>query len=260
MMKHVKQSIRKEAVAGSFYPDNESKIIDFISFVETSRVAVIQNILISLKGQKVNGLIVPHAGWIYSGKTALLAYKILETIKPSRIAMLGPSHQFPINRVLSDSHDHWSTPLGPIKIHKDHYFESNDTYHAHEHALEVQTPFIKYYSGISEMLPLVIGGITESQAEDCARHLYNHHYFVIISTDLSHFNSLEMAKKKDAVSIGSIQDLNDQNLDACGTNPLKVAFEFCKLCNSKPQLIEYSTSAEITGDKRNVVGYASFWF
>ncbi len=253
-------SIRNEAVAGSFYPDKAKKIIEFINDFENTHSDVIGNLLDSIKGQNVYGLIVPHAGWLYSGKTALLAYKILQLIKPPRIALLGPSHKFPINRIFTDSHQYWSTPLGLIKEEKDHYFDSNDTYHTYEHSLEVQAPFIKYYSGKSTLLPLVIGETNDSRAEDCANHLFDHHYFIIISTDLSHFNSLETANRKDTVSINNIKDLNAQNLDACGVNPLKIGFEFIRKCNSNPHLIDYTTSAEVTGDKTNVVGYASFWF
>jgi AmmeMemoRadiSam system protein B len=255
-----KYSIRKEAIAGSFYPENEEKIIDFIHFVENTKADAINKLLKSIDGQNINGLIVPHAGWIYSGRTALMAYKILEAIKPAEIALLGPSHKFPINRILADEHNYWSTPLGLIKLLKDHHYEKNITYHAYEHSLEVQAPFIKYCSDGSSILPLLVGEVSDGSAADCAQHLYDNQYFTIISTDLSHYNPLEIAKQKDIVSINSIQNNSSLNLDACGRNPLKIAYEFNRLHNTKPRLIDYSTSAEISGDTNNVVGYASFWF
>lgn len=253
-------SIRKEAIARSFYPGQEKKVLDFFHFIENKKAEAINELLESIEGQYINGLIVPHAGWVYSGKTALMAYKILEVIKPPEIALLGPSHKFPINRILADEHSYWSTPIGLIKLLRDHHYEKNVTYHAHEHALEVQAPFIKYYSPNSSVLPLLIGEISDITAEDCAHHLYDNNYFIIISTDLSHFNSLEIAKQKDIVSINSIQNNSSLEIDACGRNPLKIAYEFNRLRNSKPHLIDYSTSAEISGDQNNVVGYASFWF
>lgn len=259
-MRPVQNPIRKEAIAGSFYPGEERKIVDFISFIESTQTKTINRLLDETKNSVINGLIVPHAGWIYSGKTALLAYKLLEKINPDKIAVLGPSHRFPINRILSDGHHHWETPLGPIKIVKDNFFESNITYHAHEHSIEVQAPFIKYYSANTHMLPLVVGDITDFQAEQCARHLFDHNYFLIISTDLSHFKTIETAKKVDSDTINKIQSLSNGNLEACGADPLKIAYKFSELCKTKPILIDYSTSADVTGDLNSVVGYASFWF
>jgi MEMO1 family protein len=255
-----RRTIRKEAVAGSFYPADLENIFDFISFVETSQSEVIERIMKSVEGKTVNGLIVPHAAWPYSGKTALLAFKILGNIKPRNIALLGPSHHFPVNRVLTDGHNMWSTPLGLIHTISDHFFESNDTYHAHEHALEVQAPFIKYVSGDSDILPLIVGNLSDALVLECARHLFDHHYFVVISTDLSHYHDLEIANEKDAQTINQILDLNAKNLEACGFNPLRVVIEYCKLAGTKPRLIDYTTSAAHNGDKNSVVGYASFWF
>jgi len=179
---------------------------------------------------------------------------------PRKIALLGPSHHFPINRILSDEHSYWKTPLGLIKLLRDNYFESNSTYHAPEHSLEVQAPFIKYYSDDSLLLPLLTGQLTAVQAADCARHLFTHGYFLIISTDMSHFYDLVSANKTDAVSIHNIENLTLDRVDACGINPLKVAIEHCRLSGTRPHLIDYSTSAETSGDPHSVVGYASFWF
>jgi len=255
-----RRTIRKEAVAGSFYPSDVERIFDFISFVETTQTKTIKKIIDSVKNQSVHGLIVPHAGWIYSGKTALLAYKVLEQIKPRSIALLGPSHKFPINRILTDGHIFWSTPIGPVRILADHFFESNDTYHAHEHALEVQMPFIKYVSEDSDILPLIVGQVNDSQVTECAKHLIDHQYFIIISTDLSHYYSLEEAHRKDKDTIQNILDLNKQNIEACGFNPLRIAIEYCRLNGVKPHLIDYTTSADSSGSTESVVGYASFWF
>jgi len=82
----------------------------------------------------------------------------------------------------------------------------------------------------------------------------------VISTDLSHFHSLQEANKKDKETIQSIMELNREKIIACGLNPLLIAFEYCRITGTKPQLIDYTTSAEVTGDNNSVVGYASFWF
>ncbi len=259
-MKTPEKIVRQQAVAGTFYPAGRNDVLEFIRNLESSAEDGIDELLNSVQKQKISGIIVPHAGWIFSGKTAVIAYQLLKKTLPKKIALLGPSHHFPINRILCDEHSYWKTPLGLIKLLRDNYFESNSTYHAPEHSLEVQAPFIKHYSGESLLLPLLTGQITIADAADCARHLSTHGYFLVISTDMSHFYDLDSARKTDAVSIHNIENLILDQVDACGINPLKVAVEYCRLRGTRPHLIDYSTSAEISGDPHSVVGYASFWF
>ncbi|HDO26985.1 MAG TPA: AmmeMemoRadiSam system protein B [Bacteroidetes bacterium] len=259
-MKTPEKIVRQQAVAGAFYPDGMDDAIDFIKRTESIQEEKIKRLLKSVGKQKVSGIIVPHAGWVFSGKTAILAYQLLRYNPPKKITLLGPSHHFPINRIFSDGHSYWKTPLGLIRLFKDNFFEDYSTYHAPEHSLEVQAPFIKYYSPESLLLPLLTGQINTMQATDCAKHLAEHGYFIIISTDLSHFNDLEEAKRIDADTIRDIENLSVDHVTACGSNPLKVAFEYCRLRGLHPQLIDYSTSADTSGDTGNVVGYASFWF
>jgi len=259
-MKTPEKIVRQQAVAGSFYPAGRNDVLEFIRDTEALIKDKADELLKSVQIQKVTGIIVPHAGWVYSGKTAITAYQLLKKIKPKKIALLGPSHHFPINRILTDEHSYWKTPLGLIKLLRDNYFESNSTYHAPEHSLEVQAPFIKYYSEESLLLPLLTGQIPTGKAADSARHLSTHGYFLIISTDMSHFFDLESANRTDAESIRNIENLSLDQVDACGINPLKVAVEFCRLRGTRPHLIDYSTSAETSGNPFSVVGYASFWF
>ncbi len=259
-MKTPGKIVRQQAVAGAFYPAARDDAIDFIKRTESVQQEKISRLLKSVGKHKVSGLIVPHAGWVFSGKTSILAYQLLRYKLPKKIALLGPSHHFPINRIFSDGHSYWKTPLGLVKLFKDNFFEDYSTYHAPEHSLEVQTPFIKYYSPESLLLPLLTGQINAAQATDCARHLSEHGYFIIISTDLSHFNDLEEAKRIDADSIRDIGNLSTEHVTACGSNALKVAFEYCRLHGLQPHFIDYSTSSETSGDSGSVVGYASFWF
>ncbi|MEJ2594373.1 MAG: AmmeMemoRadiSam system protein B [bacterium] len=211
-------------------------------------------------GQMIRGLIVPHAGWVYSGKTAFLAFRHLDKIKPERIALLGPAHAWPLQGMAMDSHDYWMTPLGEVSLFRDDYFPVHPESHQNEHALEVQMPFISYYCKNASVLPLLVGKIDERKVRDIALHLSEKQYFIIISTDLSHFYSLSAANERDLRSIESIQNLSAQHVDACGINPLRIAMEYCKLNELKPRLIDYTTSADYSGIRSNVVGYASFYF
>ena len=253
-------AVRKMAVSGTFYPGDKDELIGLIKRFERSNIKMIDEIDSDLTDKDVKGLIVPHAGWVYSGNTAAIAYHLLRYKKPAKIALLGLSHQYRIQNVIADNHNYWDSPLGDIEIVRDDHFETENTIHSIEHSLEVQVPFIRYYSKTSSLLPLVVGELNADQARACAAHLLSNDYFLIISTDLSHFNSLAEAQKIDMKTIESVKNLDHHNLDACGRNPLKVAFEYCKLIGSRPRLIDYSTSAETSGDASRVVGYASFYF
>jgi len=259
-MKNPGRMVRDAAVAGRFYPEDREGVINFIRYAEQAKEKTINRVRMIAHEEKVSGIIVPHAGWIYSGKTAITVFPLLEEKQPAKIALLGPSHHFPINRIFADGHSYWDTPIGLIKLFKDNFFDVNTTYHSPEHSLEVQLPFIKYYSGDSTLLPLLTGQISSEGAFHCAEHLAEHGYFIIISTDLSHYHTLEEAQKTDQRTIENIEKLNANHIDACGSDPLKVAAAFCRIKGTHPHLIDYSTSAETSGDTRHVVGYATFWF
>lgn len=243
-------STREPTVAGTFYPASKAEILQFI--IEHKKKPI--------KTGPLHGIIVPHAGWVYSGETALHAYALLEKIKPEKIALLGPSHYFPITSCISDPHETWVTPMGDVRIIKDDFFQNNTGIHAPEHSIEVQFPFIRHFSPESKVLPLVTGDITTDYAQDVAEHLIEEDYFIIISTDLSHFYTEKQANELDKRSIEQITRLDTENIDACGINPLKICFAMCRKLQVHPTLLEYTTSAKTSGDSSRVVGYASYWF
>ncbi|MBE0649938.1 MAG: AmmeMemoRadiSam system protein B [Bacteroidales bacterium] len=251
---------REPAFAGSFYPADKSAVLELLHEFDKNSKDILADFYESFDLSGVHGLIVPHAGWAYSGKTAFLAYQLLKECQCQKIALLGPSHRHLFQGAFADNHDFWETPLGECSIIKDAYFEVSNNTHEREHSLEVQMPFIQYFSPSSRVLPLVVSEMTKSLAGDYAQHLIEENYFVIISSDLSHFHSLEQARKIDARTIASIEEKDGTNIEACGSNPLKIGFALMRERNLTPHLIHYSTSAEAFGDTTSVVGYASFWF
>jgi AmmeMemoRadiSam system protein B len=249
-------TIRKPAFAGSFYPSTKKEIHTFFQRFEEQ---LEEENLEERKGSApVSGIIVPHAGWVYSGKTAYAAHRLLQKAKPEKIALLGPSHRALFHTAYRDPHDFWESPLGRTPILPDSRFPVHPTVHDEEHSLEVQLPFIQYFHPDSRVLPLVVGHISETQANEFARLLDS--YFLIISTDLSHYHPLDEARHIDSRSIQNIENLDDRDVDACGINPLRIAFAFMRQRGLRPHLIDYSTSAEAFGDASAVVGYAGFWF
>ena len=259
-MESGKTNIRKPSFAGSFYPAEKTDMLDLLHDFDWNSKDLLSEIYQSIDLNGIHGLIVPHAGWVYSGKTAFVAYQLLKKCKCRKIALLGPSHQKFFHGALADNHESWNTPLGDCSIFKDDYFPVDNEVHEKEHSLEVQMPFIHYASPSSEVLPLVVGEVSEHQAKDYSKHLMDEDYFVIISSDLSHYHPLNRAKIIDAKTIEAIEKTDENNIEACGRNPLKVAFVLMGELNQTSHLIHYSTSAEAFGDATSVVGYASFWF
>ena len=249
-------TIRKPAFAGSFYPSTKREILAFFQRFEKELKE--EDMVEGMNNSKISGLIVPHAGWVYSGKTTYAAHRLLRKIKPEKIALLGPSHRALFHTAYRDPHDFWESPMDRTQIIHDSLFSVHPSVHNEEHSLEVQLPFIQHFSPQSRMLPLVVGHISETQAEEFALYLKN--YFLIISTDLSHYYPLDEARKIDSRSIRQIENLDPVDVDACGINPLRIAFAFMSRHGLRPHLINYSTSAEAFGDASAVVGYAGFWF
>ena len=254
------QTIERSPVfAGQFYPGNRAEVLDEISFLGSqagsspSRKQMFQY-------DGTRGLIVPHAGWHYSGKTALEAFLILGKVKPQKIALLGPAHAYPLHGIAAESHDLWAKPLGSVTILHDDHFPVHDASHREEHSLEVQMPFIKHFAGDAGVLPLVVGRISDQMADDYASRLLEPGYFLVIRTDLSQFHPLGKAVELDGRSIRQIENLDHHGVDACGINPLRVAFAYCRKTGTKPRLIDYTTSASHSGRQSSVVGYASFYF
>ena len=249
-----KGSIRKPAVSGMFYPSEEKKLKE-----------IVENLMNLAEGDTItnlHGIIVPHAGYIYSGRTACYAYKKLSK-KFKKIIILGPNHAAYTDKAVIDDNDYWETPLGNVKIKRINDFEINGFPHHKEHSIEVNVPFFQYLFGNDILLtPIVVGDIEENEIKVYAEKIISElddETLLVISTDLSHFHNLDAAKEIDSKTIENIEELGDE-INACGENPLKILKEICKIKDWKINFIHYSTSADATEDESRVVGYASFWF
>jgi len=211
------------------------------------------------KIEEINGLIVPHAGYEFSGKIAGKVFSLIKNKKIDKAIIIGPSHYLPISGVLTSNKNQWETSLGDVKIFKTDFKTAKIE---QEHSIDNQIPFLQKL-GVKEILPLMIGEITDEEALEIAEKLSKIPALYIFSTDLSHFLPYEEAVKKDGETIELIENLDLQNffkIDACGFYPLLVMMHLCKLKNAKPHLIEYKNSGDVTGEKASVVGYGSFYF
>lgn len=217
-----------------------------------------------ITSKEISGIIIPHAGYEYSGQIAGKAYSLLKNKRNNLAVILAPSHYFPLREIAMHNQSAWQTPLGNIKIAKTRLdFTKIDI--SKEHALDNQMPFLQKL-GFAEILPLLVGEISGEEAKKIAEELSKIKNAVfIISTDLSHFLSYDKAVKKDAQTIEAIENLDSEKLlgienSACGIFPLIILVELCKIKKLKPKLLEYKNSGDITGDKSSVVGYASLFF
>lgn len=261
--------LRKPAVAGMFYPKEKEALQKMLaSFFQTVDQDIsFQEKIKNIKTSDIHGLIVPHAGYIYSGRTAAYAYSVLKKAKPKKILLLGPNHTIPLSGISFAAYKSWETPLGKIDSVVETRITSpliayENNAHLKEHCLEVQLPFLQYLLQDFRIAPSVVGELTENEIKSFAKLLKEkfEDYFIVISTDLSHYLSQNNAEKEDQKTISSITNLNPVNLNACGRFPLAVAIELCKLNRWQPRLLYYSTSAEASGDASRVVGYASLFF
>ncbi len=206
--------------------------------------------------KEIHGVIVPHAGYVYSGEIAGKAFSLL---KSKKVLILAPNHYFYFNRVLIHDKNYWQTPLGKIKIMESDFRKSNLK---QEHSIDNQIPFLQKI-GVEEILPLSVGQISIEEAKNIANKIKNFDGKFVVSTDLSHFNEEGKANQLDKKTIGIIENLiieGYKDIDACGIYPLMILMQLCKIKKWKPKLLKYKTSGEITGDFSNVIGYASFTF
>lgn len=231
----------------SWYPENSAELSDLLdglmSNTKTSR-------------KEIHGLIVPHAGYKYSGEVAGAAYSLLRFNPPKKAVVFGPSHYLYFTGIRSLRSI--STPLGPAKIIENDFAKLD-----YDHSVDNQIPFLQKVNPNIEILPLVVGEISSEEAFDFAKKFSSLDAIFVFSTDLSHFLNYSNAVRVDRKTINIIENVNLskwKNVDACGKFPLLIMFHMCKINNYKPRLVMYKNSAEVTGDKDEVVGYSSFVF
>ncbi len=264
-------SIRKTSVSGTFYPSSKDEVNRYINYfdkvLEESSVNVVCDFI-------PRAIISPHAGYVYSGFTANVAFSIIKNkINPKRIIVIGPSHKFGFNGASVSLYDNYETPLGELEIdleyaqalEKEYDFLSFDDKVHSEHSTETQMPFIKHYFPNTKVVEIVYSDCSYQNISHIIDEiLKDEDNFVVISTDLSHFYNLNEAQALDNICLNAINDLDinkfNQGCEACGIIGVKAIVQYAKSNNMKVQLLDYRTSADTSGDKTRVVGYSSFVF
>ena len=260
-------SSRELAVSGQFYPDSVNELDKYIDHF--NNVLKENNVNITPM-EELKAIIVPHAGYIYSGFTANYAYRYIpKHIK--NIIVIGPSHRYAFDGASVSLYDNYPTPYGDLPINtklgkelfdKYGFITFNDTVHC-EHSTEVQFPFIKKYSPHVNVLEIVYSKIDYNDLSLVMDTLLeDKDNFIIISTDLSHFYDQKTANALDNICLNSIVDkdleIDKKGCEACGITGVKAILKSSNNSGLKINFLDYRTSADVTKDKNSVVGYSSF--
>ncbi len=261
--------IRRAAVAGQFYPASASKLEAMIKEMVKEDVAQ----------EEAIGLLVPHAGYIYSG---LVAGATISRVKlKDTVIIMGPNHTGAGRPLSIMTEGVWETPLGEVEIDEElskkildssKYLEEDDKAHIYEHSIEVQLPFLQYFKPDFKLVPLIFGhpdgAIYKEVGKEIAAAVkaLGREVVIIASSDMSHYEPQESAQKKDTQAIGAMLKLDEDellkrvaefNITMCGYAPAVSLIVAAKeLGATSAELVKYQTSGDVTGDFSAVVGYA----
>lgn len=264
-------SYRTMSVAGSFYPGNSDEINSMIERFN-SILASHPNALKRFDTLYGNAVIVPHAGWIYSGFTANIAFRILAKTNPKTVIVIGPSHRVGFQGVSIADAQSYLTPLGDLTINHHMVKELRHRFSIpflpnahHEHSTEVQMPFIKYYLPNTQVVELVYAYAEPELIEPIISYLLSlNDTAIVISTDLSHYYTIDEAQELDSICLDAIikEDINILNTgcEACGMIGVKAMLTVAKNLGLESTVLDYRTSADASGDTSRVVGYVSALF
>lgn len=262
--------VRPPAVAGTFYPGQRSVLATTVAdFLRTAHALAGDDV--GLTAPKA--VIVPHAGYVYSGQTAALAYARLvrsrETLR--RVVLLGPAHRVAVRGLALPGSRSFATPLGDIPVDQDAVTQLSDlrqvvvsrAAHAQEHSLEVHLPFLQCILGDFTLLPLAVGDATPAGVAQVLDTLWGgSETVIVISSDLSHFLSYRRAQVKDRATVDQILAMESplDHSQACGATCINGAMISAQRHQLHAELLGLCNSGDTAGDKQRVVGYAAIAF
>ena len=257
--------IREAAVAGTFYPGDTEELCRTVEFL-------LDDVKDS-NGIAPKALIVPHAGYVYSGPIAASAYARLRPHRDlyKRVILLGPCHRVPVRGLALSGADVFRTPLGDVPLDKSAIagLESAnitifDETHEFEHSLEVHLPFLQTVLGAFSLVPIVVGNTTAQRVANVLDELWSGpETLIVISSDLSHYLSYDQARAIDGETRQAIEDLEVRGIghdSACGATPIGGLLISAKRRGMQVTTLDLRNSGDTAGDRRHVVGYGSWVF
>ena len=266
-------TIRQPAVAGSFYPKDaqalRATLTRYLTAVDSSGA-------VSKLGSqaRIKAIIVPHAGYIYSGPVAASAYARLAEVRDTitRIILLGPAHWVPAHGLAASSAEAFVTPLGRVAVDQATIatllalpqVHISDEAHAPEHSLEVQLPFLQVVLNDFSLVPLVVGQATPTEVEEVLNAVWDGpETLIVVSSDLSHYYDYPTAQHLDRAASGAIESLQPQDLSmeqACGRYAIQGLLLAARSHRLKVTTLDLRNSGDTAGPRDEVVGYGAYAF
>lgn len=285
------RTIRRSILSGSWYPGDAGRLKSDISHFESKS----KNTLVDMN--QLLGFIVPHAGYFYSGKAAVAAYKLLQKREYKTVIILAPSHSSYFNGVSCSSYGFYETPLGKVEVNNaladslkgsSSLFIYNETAENYEHSAEIHLPFLQYYLRDFQILPLLIGNVSKKEIPEIAESIINimdKDTLVVASSDFTHYGyrfgytPFDKCGNTDIIR-EKISKLDNDHIDfiikfdypgflklkeetgatICGYMPISIITALFVKGNTHASLADYYMSGDITGEYDQTVSYATIIF
>lgn len=258
-------TIRRAAVAGTFYPADRDRlqktVVDFLAKAEAVAPAP-------------KAIIVPHAGYIYSGPVAASAYACLVHVGASirRVVLLGPAHWVQVDGLATSSATAFATPLGTAPVDQEALtavlplpqVQTSDEAHVQEHGLEVHLPFLQTICPNFTIVPLLVGQATTAAVAEVLEKLWGSpETLIVVSSDLSHYYDYETARRLDQATSQAIERLQPEAIGpeaACGRIPIQGLLQVARRRDLSARTVDLCNSGDTAGPRDQVVGYGAFVF
>jgi AmmeMemoRadiSam system protein B/AmmeMemoRadiSam system protein A len=275
--------VRPPALAGSWYPSDPAELRE-----------TIDGLIASVRGPDLQGelraLIVPHAGYQYSGKVAALGYSCIGGQQFSRVVILAPTHAYYVAGCSVPSYTAFRTPLGDVpvdttacaELRKNKLLKEINAAHAEEHSIEIQLPFLQRTLENFSIVPILVGSVDKNDVKQIAaavKPLLDDKTLLLVSSDFTHYGSrfsyrpftTDVENKLHSLDYGAFSHIlagdpdgflkyrDETGITACGAMPIAILLEALG-ADTQSMLLTYLTSGRLTGDWSNSVSYASFCF
>ncbi len=255
--------VRPPVVAGLFYPDEPRALRAELAALLAGG---------SVEGPAPKALIVPHAGYVYSGPVAAAAYARLKGARGRirRVVLLGPAHRVPLRGLALPAVEFFATPLGEVPVDAAAVDAIRalpqvrvlDAAHAQEHSLEVHLPFLQEILGEFSLVPLVVGEASAAEVGEVLERLWGgEETLIVVSSDLSHYHDYATAQRMDSATSRAIEALRYEDLgheDACGRIPVSGLLHVARNRALHVRTIDLRNSGDTAGPRDRVVGYGAW--
>ena len=285
-------TVRRPAVAGTFYPAGEDELKEAIdgSYLHRLGPGRLPPLITPGPSPELKACVCPHAGYAYSGPIAAHSFLDISQVEtPELVVIVGPNHYGLGSGVATYGEGEWETPLGKVRVDRDAskrivelcaFVDVDPEAHRREHSIEVQLPFLqRIYGGSFSFLPISLAFQHKAIARDLGKGLAellkeaaeaDVSSVLIASSDLTHYEPAAQAKEKDTALLKHVERLDldafyttleRRNITACGYGAIATVMEACRLLGcSEGRVNAYATSGDVTGENEAVVGYPSVSF